>query len=106
MGRVKAFDRHCNMILENVKEMWSEVRLQALGVLQRLLSACLTNCSAGQPVQFQLAGMGWPAAFLQGLHRYKGSQEGGSAAPTLPTKVPWCAGAKNWQGPEGCTTCQ
>ena len=26
MGRVKAFDRHCNMILENVKEMWSEVR--------------------------------------------------------------------------------
>ncbi|KAK9794365.1 hypothetical protein WJX73_006954 [Symbiochloris irregularis] len=25
MGRVKAFDRHCNMILENVKEMWSEV---------------------------------------------------------------------------------
>ncbi|CAK9304635.1 unnamed protein product, partial [Gordionus sp. m RMFG-2023] len=21
-GRVKAFDRHCNMILENVKEMW------------------------------------------------------------------------------------
>ena len=25
LGRVKAFDRHCNMILENVKEMWSEV---------------------------------------------------------------------------------
>lgn len=27
LGRVKAFDRHCNMILENVKEMWTEVRL-------------------------------------------------------------------------------
>ena len=28
LGRVKAFDRHCNMILENVKEMWTEVRRQ------------------------------------------------------------------------------
>jgi small nuclear ribonucleoprotein (snRNP)-like protein len=28
LGRVKAFDRHCNMILENVKEMWTEVRLE------------------------------------------------------------------------------
>jgi small nuclear ribonucleoprotein (snRNP)-like protein len=27
LGRVKAFDRHCNMILENVKEMWTEVCL-------------------------------------------------------------------------------
>jgi small nuclear ribonucleoprotein (snRNP)-like protein len=26
LGRVKAFDRHCNMILENVKEFWTEVR--------------------------------------------------------------------------------
>ncbi|KAF2767670.1 Sm-like ribonucleoprotein [Teratosphaeria nubilosa] len=24
LARVKAFDRHCNMVLENVKEMWSE----------------------------------------------------------------------------------
>eukprot|EP00457_Paulinella_chromatophora_P024470 gb/GEZN01028439.1/.p1 GENE.gb/GEZN01028439.1/~~gb/GEZN01028439.1/.p1 ORF type:complete len:106 (-),score=26.60 gb/GEZN01028439.1/:46-363(-) len=24
LGRVKAFDRHCNMILENVQEMWTE----------------------------------------------------------------------------------
>ena len=39
MGRVKAFDRHCNMILENVKEMWSEVS-PAVGVLQPALSAC------------------------------------------------------------------
>ena len=23
-GRVKAFDSHCNMVLEDVKEMWSE----------------------------------------------------------------------------------
>eukprot|EP00005_Dracoamoeba_jomungandri_P000801 CAMPEP_0174249790 /NCGR_PEP_ID=MMETSP0439-20130205/129_1 /TAXON_ID=0 /ORGANISM="Stereomyxa ramosa, Strain Chinc5" /LENGTH=62 /DNA_ID=CAMNT_0015329695 /DNA_START=78 /DNA_END=263 /DNA_ORIENTATION=- len=22
LGRVKAFDRHCNMVLENVREMW------------------------------------------------------------------------------------
>merc|ERR1712138_84759 len=25
LARVKAFDRHCNMVLENVKEMWVEV---------------------------------------------------------------------------------
>jgi len=25
LGRVKAFDRHCNMVLENVREMWTEV---------------------------------------------------------------------------------
>lgn len=24
IARVKAFDRHCNMVLENVKEMWTE----------------------------------------------------------------------------------
>jgi len=24
LARVKAFDRHCNMVLENVKEMWAE----------------------------------------------------------------------------------
>jgi small nuclear ribonucleoprotein D2 len=33
LGRVKAFDRHCNMVLENVKEMWTEtpkVRLATL----------------------------------------------------------------------------
>ena len=27
LGRVKAFDRHCNMVLENVKEMWTEARV-------------------------------------------------------------------------------
>lgn len=25
LGRVKAFDRHCNMIMEDVTEMWSEI---------------------------------------------------------------------------------
>ena len=25
LARVKAFDRHCNMVLENVKEVWTEV---------------------------------------------------------------------------------
>ncbi len=25
VGRVKAFDRHFNMILENVQEMWTEI---------------------------------------------------------------------------------
>ena len=25
LARVKAFDRHCNMVLESVREMWQEV---------------------------------------------------------------------------------
>merc|ERR1712096_348324 len=31
LGRVKAFDRHCNMVLENVKEMWTENRKKKKG---------------------------------------------------------------------------
>jgi small nuclear ribonucleoprotein D2 len=31
LGRVKAFDRHCNMVLENVKEIWSEVNKTGKG---------------------------------------------------------------------------
>ncbi|KAK1385146.1 Small nuclear ribonucleoprotein Sm D2 [Heracleum sosnowskyi] len=25
LGRVRAFDRHCNMVMENVREMWTEL---------------------------------------------------------------------------------
>lgn len=31
LGRVKAFDRHSNMVLENVKEMWTEIVGSELG---------------------------------------------------------------------------
>ena len=31
LARVKAFDRHCNMVLENVKEMWSETSRKSAG---------------------------------------------------------------------------
>src|ERR1700760_4493890 len=31
LARVKAFDRHCNMVLENVKEMWTETPRLATG---------------------------------------------------------------------------
>lgn len=31
LARVKAFDRHCNMVLENVKEMWTETPKLASG---------------------------------------------------------------------------
>ncbi|KAI4867262.1 small nuclear ribonucleoprotein Sm D2 [Hypoxylon rubiginosum] len=37
LARVKAFDRHCNMVLENVKEMWTE-------------TPRLTNGKKGRPV--------------------------------------------------------
>ena len=33
LGRVKAFDRHCNMVLENVKEMWTELPRTGKGKL-------------------------------------------------------------------------
>ena len=32
LGRVKAFDRHCNMVLEGVKEMWTELPKSGKGV--------------------------------------------------------------------------
>ncbi|KAI6190081.1 Small nuclear ribonucleoprotein Sm D2 [Aphelenchoides bicaudatus] len=31
LGRVKAFDRHCNMVLEDVKEMWTEIPVAGKG---------------------------------------------------------------------------
>jgi small nuclear ribonucleoprotein D2 len=31
LARIKAFDRHCNMLLENVKEMWTETPRLANG---------------------------------------------------------------------------
>ena len=33
LGRVKAFDRHCNMVLEGVKEMWTELPKTGKGKL-------------------------------------------------------------------------
>lgn len=35
LARVKAFDRHCNMVLENVKEMWTEKTRTADGKMGR-----------------------------------------------------------------------
>lgn len=38
LGRVKAFDRHCNMVLENVKEMWSETSRTSDGKKGRVVN--------------------------------------------------------------------
>ena len=48
LARVKAFDRHCNMILENVREMWTEV----------IAACCMEECSTGAwySLQFELRG--------------------------------------------------
>ncbi|KAE8751209.1 hypothetical protein FOCC_FOCC002037 [Frankliniella occidentalis] len=43
LGRVKAFDRHCNMVLENVKEMWTEQPRAGKGKKKVL-------CGVGKPV--------------------------------------------------------
>ena len=43
LGRVKAFDRHCNMILENVKEMWTEVCDRLWTLWSCALEACNLN---------------------------------------------------------------
>jgi small nuclear ribonucleoprotein (snRNP)-like protein len=54
LGRVKAFDRHCNMVLENVKEMWSEAPKTGKGKakakpVNRVSS--FTSLSASRPSQ-------------------------------------------------------
>lgn len=36
LGRVKAFDRHCNMVLEGVKEMWTELPKTGKGKMRRV----------------------------------------------------------------------
>lgn len=41
LGRVKAFDRHCNMVLENVKEMWTEVPRTGKGKKVQILCCLL-----------------------------------------------------------------
>lgn len=41
LGRVRAFDRHCNMVLENVREMWTEVC--SIHILLNLISACVAD---------------------------------------------------------------
>ncbi|KAI6766638.1 hypothetical protein HG531_011860 [Fusarium graminearum] len=54
LARVKAFDRHCNMVLENVKEMWTETPRLAGGKKgrpvnkDRFISKIQTKEEAGQ----------------------------------------------------------
>jgi small nuclear ribonucleoprotein (snRNP)-like protein len=43
LGRVKAFDRHCNMILEHVKELWTEVSIGLYGDLFSLFYATVVH---------------------------------------------------------------
>jgi small nuclear ribonucleoprotein D2 len=40
LGRVKAFDRHCNMVLEGVKEMWTELPRSGKGIFKITGSLC------------------------------------------------------------------
>ena len=39
--RSQAFDRHCNMVLENVKEMWTEAPRTGKVSYEFVLSSCL-----------------------------------------------------------------
>ncbi|CAH9096042.1 unnamed protein product [Cuscuta epithymum] len=41
LGRVRAFDRHCNMVLENVREMWTEVVSYSILILNVFPLGCL-----------------------------------------------------------------
>lgn len=44
LARVKAFDRHSNMVLENVKEMWTEVvSAMSINLTYRKLIQCLLS---------------------------------------------------------------
>lgn len=38
IARVKAFDRHCNMVLENVKELWTEKKGKSVLNRERFIS--------------------------------------------------------------------
>ncbi|AQZ12580.1 SMD2 (YLR275W) [Zygosaccharomyces parabailii] len=38
IARVKAFDRHCNMVLENVKELWTEKKGKKVVNKERFIS--------------------------------------------------------------------
>ena len=52
LARVKAFDRHCNMVLENVKEMWTETPVTTQGKKgrpinkDRFISKMWVECSS------------------------------------------------------------
>jgi len=61
LGRVKAFDRHCNMVLEGVKEMWTELPKTGKGRNGRKVSSelfiwfldsedCLSVCEILGPI--------------------------------------------------------
>ena len=43
LGRIKAFDRHCNLVLENVREMWTEAR--AARACERALRVVFSSSS-------------------------------------------------------------
>ncbi|CAL9023621.1 unnamed protein product, partial [Prunus brigantina] len=45
LGRVRAFDRHCNMVLENVREMWTEV-FPIMGFFSCSVSFCVGRSSS------------------------------------------------------------
>lgn len=38
IGKVKAFDRHCNLILEDVKELWTETTRNSKGAVIKTAS--------------------------------------------------------------------
>lgn len=38
VGKVRAFDRHCNLILENVKEIWNETVSNNKGKIIKTIS--------------------------------------------------------------------
>merc|ERR1711890_148955 len=53
LGRVKAFDRHCNMVLEGVKEMWTELPKTGKGKKKRSRSTRTVSsprCFCGETV--------------------------------------------------------
>lgn len=40
LARIKAFDRHCNMVLENVREMWTELPKTGKGKKKVFIYLC------------------------------------------------------------------
>lgn len=85
LGRVRAFDRHCNMVLENVREMWTEVLLSLV-----LYFVCFTSCfSLGNNYGLWFHRLSSPMIFLSTficLCRYR-RLEKARRRPNLSTKI-------------------
>jgi len=52
LARIKAFDRHCNMVLENVREMWTELPKTGKGKKKVTILHCMLGIAFSKKINF------------------------------------------------------